>query len=910
MIKLNKKSQKNKTPKELTRFQKFSLFFFKNKRISLFIWLSTLVLGLLTYTTFIQREGFPSVQVPVSIVNANYFVDDKNQVDEKLAKPLSEAIKKVDGVKEVQSVSTSNFANLSVSYQTDLTSDAGSKRVQDAISKLNLPKEAEVSYQTINASKFLNQYDLLISVHSNDPKSSVNDLTEAANSLSKEISKNTEGVSSSEVISQIEEATNPLTGQSALVQKSFDSVGLKKGGEDLTFYNSVNIGIKLNDGFDTLQASDNIKSTISSVDLKKFGDFEAVVSSDLAPLVRSQISSLQENMLEGFVIVAIISFLLVSWRAGLATALSMLTVLLTTVLLLYLFGLSLNVISLFALILSLGLIVDDATIVSEAIDAHNVEGKDRKEIVKESIGKIARASTAGTLTTIFAFAPMLFINGILGRFIRAIPITIITSLALSLVVSLSLIPFFASGFLLTPKKNKKANIIQKVEKKVSTSLADLIRYAGRNKKKGALIGTGFILLSLVFTMIGGSYFSKAGFDIFPSEKDSNELAISLTYAPGSSIEESKEQASLVNQIISSESRNIEEATYSGTGSTSQSFINLSLVDLKEREDTSVQIATRLQSQFDELKPKGILATAASQGAGGPSSDFPVEIRILSEDADAAQNAAKDLDQALNGKSLKTLSGKEFTINRTLGSDSSSLIKRIDSKRFMSLSLGFDVKASSEILQTTKEYVEDNFKAEDLGLAKDSIKVSLGFEEENQDSFNSMLIAFPILLLAMFVLLAVQFKSLLQPIFIFSAIPFSFLGVGAGLYYTNNSASFFVMLGFFALIGIALNNTILITDYALQARRDGLGRVESIAQALQARFRPLLTTSLTSVVALIPLALSDPFWQSLSVTLIFGLLSSTLLVILSFPYYLLAADTLRVGSKKTRKKASLLIHRSK
>ena len=179
-----------------------------------------------------------------------------------------------------------------------------------------------------------------------------------------------------------------------------------------------------------------------------------------------------------------------------------------------------------------------------------------------------------------------------------------------------------------------------------------------------------------------------------------------------------------------------------------------------------------------------------------------------------------------------------------------------------------------------------------------IAIDTGQEDENQKSFQSMMIAFPILLIVMYVLLAFQFKSLLQPLFIFTAIPFSFLGVGAGLYLTNNSASFFVMIGFFALIGVSLNNTILITDYANQGRARGLGRVESIAQALEQRFRPLLTTSITSVVALIPLALTDPFWQSLSVTLIFGLLSSTLLVVLCFPYYLIAAETLRAGTRKS------------
>ena len=101
-----------------------------------------------------------------------------------------------------------------------------------------------------------------------------------------------------------------------------------------------------------------------------------------------------------------------------------------------------------------------------------------------------------------------------------------------------------------------------------------------------------------------------------------------------------------------------------------------------------------------------------------------------------------------------------------------------------------------------------------------------------------------------------------------------------------------MVGFFALIGIAVNNTILLTDFANQSRASGKNSYEAIGDALQARFRPLVTTSLTSIVALLPLALSDPFWEALSYTLIFGLLSSTLLVIVSFPYFYLISEALR------------------
>ncbi|HRV75817.1 MAG: efflux RND transporter permease subunit [Candidatus Nomurabacteria bacterium] len=894
-----KKKLKNENKGKLSLLQKFSLFFFKNKRFSLFAWISLLVLGLVTYTGLIQREGFPSVQVPISVVNANYFVGDKEKVDSEVSLPISNVLKSVPQIKEVSSTSTDNFANILVTYRDDVSSEEGSKLTKEKIDSTSLPTQVKVEYQTIDASKFANEYNLLVGVYS-EKNNDITDTSKAAEGLATKL-KEVDGVASSKVIPQLQTALDPRTGQESKIQNSFDILGVENESTGkVDFFNTVNIGVKFKEGQDALEASDNISKAIEDyVSSGSLNDFKATVSADFAPLVRSQISSLQENMLEGFVIVALISFILVSWRAGLATALTMVSVILSTVTLLYLFGVTLNVISLFALILSLGLIVDDATIISEAIDSFKDHSADRSEVVKEAIGKIARASMAGTLTTIFAFVPMLFISGILGGFIRAIPITIIISLALSLILSLSLIPFFASGFLLSkPKKTPRLNPVQKFEKYASTKLSNLIRYAGRNRKKGGFITAGFILLSLMATMVGGTYFGKAGFDIFPKEKDSTELAINVTFRPGSSIADAIEQSSEVNSIISQESEFIKQVTYSGTGTNQNASISITLTELDEREDTSVQIASRLQDSFNSLKSQGILATASSSGAGGPGGDFPLEIRVMSDNKEAASELLSEVKTKLSQEDFMTLSGKEFKVSKFLVSDTDTIIKRIDSQSYTSLSVGFDTDSSTELIETTRTFVKDNINPEDFGLPKDALVTDAGFEESNQESFKSMMIAFPIMLLGMYILLAVQFKSLLQPIFIFLAIPFSFLGVGMGLYYTNNSASFFVMLGFFALIGIALNNTILITDLANQERRKGVGRIESIARALQARFRPLLTTSITSVVALIPLALQDPFWQSLSVTLIFGLLSSTLLVILCFPYYLVAVEVLRSAGRKS------------
>jgi multidrug efflux pump subunit AcrB len=132
----------------------------------------------------------------------------------------------------------------------------------------------------------------------------------------------------------------------------------------------------------------------------------------------------------------------------------------------------------------------------------------------------------------------------------------------------------------------------------------------------------------------------------------------------------------------------------------------------------------------------------------------------------------------------------------------------------------------------------------------------------------------------------------QALLIFLAIPFSFFGVFALLTATDNPLSFLVTVGFIALIGVAVNNTILLVDAANRARDAGATAGEAIQEAVTRRFRPLVATTLTTVVGLLPLSLSDPFWESLGFTLIGGLVSSTALVLVAFPSFYLALEGVR------------------
>jgi len=210
--------------------------------------------------------------------------------------------------------------------------------------------------------------------------------------------------------------------------------------------------------------------------------------------------------------------------------------------------------------------------------------------------------------------------------------------------------------------------------------------------------------------------------------------------------------------------------------------------------------------------------------------------------------------------------------------------QFDNEELISGSVG----ALEERVKT--EFDEQRLKS--LGLGIEALNFDVSAESQNAESFESIQTGLLIAIAGMYLLLVLLFNSLSQPLLILLAVPFSIFGVFGGLHLTNHPLSFFVMVGFLGLIGIVVNNTILLVEYANQERESGADRWDAISAAVAERFRPLLTTTATTVVALLPLAWSDPFWQPLAYTLIFGLISSTTLIIISFPYYYLALERLR------------------
>lgn len=883
--------------KKLMRLQKLSLFFFKRPRLTALIWITITVFGVASYATLLKREGFPAIETPLAISQGTYLVNDASKVDNDVAKPLNEFLTKQEKVKTVQTQSFNNFYVTTVLFEDSVNAETRSVELNKQITDQKLiPADATGELKPYLFGFTTRGDDLTIAFVSKNNALTTEELAEQATKAAAFIkSKNLSLVEDVSIINPFESAVNPATGQTETAQKLFDRFGVNENGTN-KFYTSIVIGVNAKPGADNLEVDKQIQGAVDELNAsKEFENFHAQISGSNAPSINQQITELQRTLLEGLLAILIVGSIVIAIRASIIIVLAMATVLLTVNGFLYLIDYSLNTITLFSLVLALSLIVDDTIIMTEAIDAERKRQKKPNEAIKVATRKISRAMVAATATAALSFTPLIFVGGILGKFIRAIPITIISALIISLIVALVIIPLLSRFLLLRPKQMGEGNVREisaGVEAGIARFISAPMLWAKNSRKKLFAVSLTAVFVGLGFIATGGFLMTKVDQNIFPAGKDTNQLYVVTTFAPGVNIEQAQATTNNVNKIISDElGANFVKADNYALADTKSASQIIDITDYKKRDVTAPQLIKQLEAKFVGFTEAQV--TVATLDAGPPVT--PLAVRIdSSQNREAATRLANDVGAYLKDVKLKRLDGSLAEVKSTTEANP-SIYAREDDKSFIEISAIFKDTDTTALVNLAQDAVKKEFPKERVasyGLDENALGFSLGQEQENQDSFKTLALAFPVVLLVIYLVLALEFKSLLQPLLIFMAIPFSLFGITLGLWLTDNAFSFFAMLGFFALIGLSIKNTILLTDYANQARAAGMGAVDAAHEALAERFRPLIATSLTAVVSLIPLAISSPFWEGLCVVLIFGLLSSTFLVITVFPYYYLGAEFMK------------------
>ena len=829
-----KKQNSAQTPLNKQGFwEKLSLVFLKYWPVTLLVWLAGLCFGIHIYTQAIARDGFPTINTPIALVTATYFSADAQDVDQKVAKPLNQILGNVEGVTQIKTTSTTNGLTALVNFETGSDNQTNNSRITQAIAnnKKQLPVDLQPQVVILRPAGYLGQYDLLVSVYDRSGQSDLKTTQQVADFVAEKLALE-------EDFKKVE--TIPLlmidnqTGKER--QIGFNQIGLLANDnpeqDQINFYDAVHVGVtRYEDKLDVLGLSEVVERRLENINRTFLGgDFDSLIIEDLSVEIDRNIHSLESNLLTALLVISLITFLLISWRSAIVVAIFTLSVLATAITGLYLIGYTLNLITLFALILALGLLVDDAVIMVESLDSSKDGKLPLRRVVKTALEKILLASLAGTLTTVLVFIPLAFVEGVLGEFIRLIPVTLTLILLISFFFSITLIPVLAKFSILKEKEPdifRRFNPLLKLEDRLGKMIAKLPLLLQTKPRLGKQVMAFILIISFAFIGLSFSLFSQTEVNIFPSIKDSDNISYSVEFPDTYSLEQAESVSQQMNQVLTTTlSGGLAQVNYTSRAIPDQKrlLVSLNLKPLSERKTYSPVLVERLQNALDQSVPQGVNVFVAQNDNGPPDIQYPFSMPIDADDEATARRLAEDIKVYLTGASAPVLyqtNGEIITFQHARARPDPDQITRLEDHQIIDLEVQYSqVSVSDSILNDTETLIKEHFNADYLTLnGYDPNILAIEIPQTSlEESFDSLNYIFPLAMVLIYALLWWQFKSWLQPFIILIALPFALAGVFSWLYYTQTPFSFIVTVGLISLIGIAINNSILLVSYANAAQQ--------------------------------------------------------------------------------------------
>ena len=749
-----------------------------------------------------------------------------------------------------------------------------------------------------------------------------------------------------------------------------------------------------------IEISEQILAYIEAKQQDMPDSLKLAIWNDTSEIFESRMSLLEKNAFIGLSLVILILGLFLEIRLALWVMLGIPISFFGTLFLMPVLGVSINMISLFAFILALGIVVDDAIVVGENIYEQRQLGKPYLQAAIDGALEVAIPVTFSIMTTVAAFLPLVFVAGMMGKFIKVIPIIVITLLLVSLVESLLVLPAHLALGKPTRNPGRLLRTIEKVRGFVSNGLDVLINGPYRKllqlnlTYRYASLAVGLAALMLTVGIIKGGIIKFT----FMPEVDGDRITASLQMNRGVSIDETAKVQELIlakametvaeydaespaGDSILRNIYSVNGGTIAGMGPDGGSTnsgshlgnIALFLTKSEERGVPAAEISARWREKVGEIPGVDSLAFASSLIHLGAN----IDIRLAHEDFSILDNASRRIRDALRqypgvgdiedtysqgkqeiklhltpqGRALgiteqdlgrqvraafhgaealrlqrgrnevrvmvrypeadreklwnlenmriRTPSGNEVPLLQAAVAQESrgfSSINRTDRKRVINVTASVDSQRANagEILADLKKNLLPQLAAHFPGISFDME----GEEKERKDSLGSMLEGFKLALVAIFVLLAIPFRSYSQPLLIMSAIPFGIIGAVLGHLLMGFNLSILSMFGMVALSGVVVNDSLLLIDRANRNRRYGMSMHEALMEAGTRRFRPILLTSLTTFFGLMPMILETSvqaqFLIPMAISLGFGILFATGITLLLIPaLYMILEDIRRM-----------------
>lgn len=719
----------------------------------------------------------------------------------------------------------------------------------------------------------------------------------------------------------------------------------------------------------TVQVMKNVNSKISELNNEN-SQFNLKIVNDTSEYINSSINDVMKNLILSAVIAFFVILLfLKSGRASFVVAVSIPTSIIGAIALLYFTGETLNMVTLSSLVIAVGMVVDNATVVIENIFKYRKDPNlSLEEAAIQGTNTVSTAVMASTLTTVAIFLPILFTEGFTKIMFGSLAKTLIFALTLSLIVALTLVPsIFAklSGGKNGAKMEEKPSPIFD---KISEGYKNIIVLALKHKAVVILISVGMFIGAIVLGATGA-----IGMD-FMSSGDEGMVSISIKLPEGLDLEPSDYYVSMAEEKVSDIPEIETMITQIGSGSAmgsggSTASISLDLVSSKERKRTTDEIEQDVVERLKVVPDCEINVSQTSSMSMGGSGDAQVDIKgpdldVLEEIVNQAKanvekvsgfrnietsladsnkeaqfkidkrkasllgintsSIASTLRTAISGSDATTVTIDDYDYDVNLKFKDSSInsiddigqikvtsasgqqvplnafaeIKMADGLKSISRTDGdysVSITAKADNMDTSTASRLLTQAVNEVDMPRDySIDVG-GSAEMMNESMSSLVMAMVIALILVYMVMVAQFESFSKPFIIMFSIPFAFVGVVIALVISRISLNVVGMLGAILLVGIVVNNGIVLIDYIGQLRDAKVqGTLEDIvAKGCAARLRPVLMTTMTTVVGMIPSALAfgegGDMMQPLAVVIIGGLSVSTLVTLVLIPTVYLIFD---------------------
>ena len=677
--------------------------------------------------------------------------------------------------------------------------------------------------------------------------------------------------------------------------------------------------------------------------------------------VESRVNGFFDNLWQGLVLVGIMSLIFLGLRESLVVIAVIPLSFLVAIGWLDFSGFGLQQMSIVGLIIALGLLVDNAIVVTESIHRETKKTENLEEAAALGTSKVGWAITSGTVTTMLAFLPMLLLASDTGDFVRSMPVTVVLVLLASLLIALTVTPLLASRFF-SKKAGQNTSKFKTLQHYVN-NFAEQVYVTWLSR----FMNSRWIVIIIAILCLAGmfSLFGKVGVSLFP-KAEKPMIMLDVETPPNSSLAYTDEVMQKMTSVIEKHSLVDKVALNVGSANPRIYYNKIPkrgvatygqvIVVLKEYHAEKVSnLVTQLRQEFGQWKQAKITVSEFTQG---PITDLPISVRLMGESLTDLEKVANDLaammentegiinlDNPIGIANTELLLDIDYekagltnidinTLDTTLqtilsgtaigrfnddNGESYPIVvrrKKPDIDGFADINitnrLGEAIPINQFITTKLQKGRTEFYHYQKLRMAKvsadvdknhtvnelttkvidyldnyelpEGISFNLGGEEESrQENFSGLAQIMLVTAIGIFAVLVLQFKSFLQPLVIFTSIPFAMAGSVIGLYITGQSFSMMAFIGLISLFGIVVNNAIILIDTANRNLAESSNLQQAILDASATRFTPILLTTLTTIGGLLPLTIfGGGLWQPLGVVIISGLCVSAIASFLLVP----------------------------